>query len=159
MIVVSDTSPLNYLVLIGAEHILPKLFGELLIPPAVQAELMRAGTPTKVKAWAAHAPAWFCIQRPAQIVTGLDLDSGETEAISLALEVGADAILIDDRKGRSMASRHGLTLIGTISVLEMAARRGLVTLPEVFDQLRQTNFRASPQLLADALERSGNQSA
>lgn len=153
MIVVSDASPLNYLALIGAEHVLPTLFGSVLIPPRVLAELTRSETPARVRSWALQAPDWLVVQRPANILPGLDLDAGETEAISLSLEVGADAILIDDRKGRLAAAKQGLTMIGAISVLELAARRGLLSLPAAFDLLGRTNFRASPQLLADALQR------
>ena len=156
MIVVSDTSPLNYLVLIGSEHILPALFGKILIPPAVHSELLRAETPAKVKEWVAQHPGWLSIQIPSIILPGLDLDVGETEAISLTLELGAHAILIDDRKARVVAQHQGLTLIGTITVLEMAAKRNLVALPEIFDKLQGTNFRASSQLLKDALERDRN---
>lgn len=154
MIVVSDASPLNYLVLIGSDHVLPELFGEVVIPPTVHAELLRAETPLIVRKWLADPPAWLHVQAPTTLREGLDLDAGETEAISLSLEMSADAFLIDDRKGRLAASRHGLVTIGTISVLEIAAQRGLLSLPDAFDRLRQTNFRVASQLLDDALRRT-----
>lgn len=56
MIVVSDTSPIRYLVLLQIEHILPALFGEIFVPPAVHAELRRANTPEIVRAWATRPP-------------------------------------------------------------------------------------------------------
>jgi hypothetical protein len=59
MIVVSDTSPLNYLILIGQDHILPALFGQVFAPPAVVAELKRSKAPTLVSTWADNPPAWL----------------------------------------------------------------------------------------------------
>ena len=59
MIVVSDTSPLNYLVLIGHVEILPTLFGRVLVPPAVMAELQQSGTPEPVRRWAGMPPGWL----------------------------------------------------------------------------------------------------
>ncbi len=62
MIVVADTSPINYLVLIGHIEILPQLYVRILIPPAVWKELRDAQTPSSVRAWAAQVPAW--LERP-----------------------------------------------------------------------------------------------
>src|SRR3990172_11287050 len=112
MIVVSDTPPLNYLVLLGVEHVLPVLLGEVIVPPGVLSELIRPETPDVVRQWASQPPAWLHIQAPASIMTELDLDQGETEAISLSLELKADSLLMDDRKGRRAATERGLTTIG-----------------------------------------------
>ncbi len=65
MIVVSDTSPINYLVLIEADHVLPVLFGKVVAPPAVISELQHQKTPAKVSAWAASPPAWLEIRAGA----------------------------------------------------------------------------------------------
>jgi len=65
VIVVSDTSPLNYLVLIEQVQVLPVLFGRVVVPPAVMAELQHAGTPAVVRAWAASPPPWLEIRPPA----------------------------------------------------------------------------------------------
>jgi predicted nucleic acid-binding protein len=51
MIVVADTSPLNYLILIEEADVLRKLYGRILIPPAVQVELLQPGAPAAVMAW------------------------------------------------------------------------------------------------------------
>jgi predicted nucleic acid-binding protein len=59
MIVVSDASPLNYLVLIDAVDILPALFGRVLTPPAVWCELHRDRTPEAVRQWASQPPPWL----------------------------------------------------------------------------------------------------
>ena len=64
MIVVSDTSPLNYLVLIGAEQVLPSLFGRVLAPPEVLAEMHHAKAPPQVSDWAQRPPAWLEVCSP-----------------------------------------------------------------------------------------------
>jgi predicted nucleic acid-binding protein len=106
MIVVADTSPLNYLILIDQAHLLPALFGEVLIPPAVLQELHHPKTPDKIKDWIAQPPAWLQIRKiqaspPAALMI---LDSGEREAIQLAIEINAKIVLVDDAQGRS--ARH-----------------------------------------------------
>jgi len=153
MIVVSDTSPLNYLVLLDVAHVLPALFGEVIVPPAILVELTRAETPDPVRQWALQPPVWLRLQAPDSIVAGLDLDQGETEAISIAVALKADLLLIDDRKGRRAANLHGLTTIGTLTVLESAAKQELVSFPTAMEKLRSTNFRASRAMLDEALKR------
>lgn len=64
MIVVSDASPLNYLILIGAENLLQSLFGTVFVPPAVIAELQNPNTPAKVHAFIGNYPAWLIVQAP-----------------------------------------------------------------------------------------------
>jgi predicted nucleic acid-binding protein len=86
MIVVADTSPLNYLILIGEVERLPSLYRKILIPQAVHKELLRAQTPLTVRNWAASLPAW-CEERSVTGPPDLgldDLDLGEREAIQLA---------------------------------------------------------------------------
>jgi predicted nucleic acid-binding protein len=153
MIVVSDTSPLNYLVLIQAEHVLPEVFGQVLIPPTVYSELQRAGTPDAVRVWAANPPPWLVIRKPATLDTSLDLDPGETEAISLATEVHADQLLVDDRKAREVACRLGVATTGTLGVLAVAASRGLLSFREAIECLRRTNFRISEQVVGQIIAR------
>jgi predicted nucleic acid-binding protein len=75
------------------------------------------------------------------------------EAICLAQEIKAAAILMDDRAGRNAAIHCGLAVIGTIGLLEQASARGLLDLPQVMERLRQTNARLDPDLIRGALER------
>jgi predicted nucleic acid-binding protein len=155
MIVIADTTPLNYLVLIDHSDLLPRLYGRVLIPPAVYEELQAEGTPASVRDWAAHHPAWLEV-RPAflPLDIGLDpLDQGECEAIALALELEADLLILDDRDARIEASRRKLVVIGTLRVLEDAAQLGLIDLPHALQRLRQTTFRASAKLLQAMLDR------
>lgn len=154
MIVVSDTSPLNYLVLIGAIDVLPQLFGEVRVPPAVVNELQSAKTPEHVRRWISSPPEWLRQVSPSSVMEfESPLDSGEAEAIALALEIEAAAVLIDEKKGRAIANARGLATIGTITVLELAAERRLLNLADAFAKLRETTFHVSDQLLDDALQR------
>jgi predicted nucleic acid-binding protein len=152
-IVVSDTSPLHYLILCGAQAALPSLFQKELIPPTVFAELQQPNTPLPVREWACALPPWVAVQAPKSLNLVLDVDAGESEAICLAQEINAAALLIDDRAGRNAAVRHGLVVIGTIGLLEQAAARGLLDLPQAAERLRQTNARLDPDLIRGALER------
>ena len=106
--VVSDTSPLHYPVECEAIEILPALFQEILIPPTVHRELQHQKTPPRVRAWAQSLPAWVKVQAPSILDDSLNVDEGEKEAICLAREVKAVAILMDDRKGRAAAVRCGM---------------------------------------------------
>ncbi len=152
-VVVSDTSPLHYLILCGAEVILPRLFRQVVIPPTVFRELQQPNTPLPVRQWARLLPAWAAVQAPKSLNLSLGIDAGELEAICLAREIKAAAVLMDDRAGRSAAIRCGLAVIGTIGVLEQAALRGLLELPATMERLRQTNARLDPELIHAALER------
>ncbi|MDQ3801279.1 MAG: DUF3368 domain-containing protein [Acidobacteriota bacterium] len=154
MIVVSDTSPINYLVLLGEIELLPKLFNEVIIPRAVWDELRTEGTPEEVRNWIDSNPQWLKIQNAKIIDQTIALGAGEREAISLAEELNADLVLIDDRKARKTAIQRGLKVSGTISILESASKRGLVDLSEAFEKLEQTNFRIVPDLLREILKRN-----
>lgn len=152
-VVVSDTSPLHYLILCGAETALPRLFRQIVIPPTVFRELQQPNTPSPVRDWAMSLPAWAIVRTPKTLNLTLDVDPGELEAICLAQEINADAVLMDDRAGRSAAVHCGVAVIGTVGLLEQAAARGLLDLPDVIDRLRQTNARLHPELIRAALQR------
>ncbi len=148
MIVVSDTSALNYLVLIGQDHVLPTLFNRVVTSPAVLAELKRVKAPIEVRAWANNCPAWLEVRLPGSLIPDAGLGPGEIEAISLALELQADLLLMDERDGTAEARRRGLVVTGTLGVIELAAEAHLLSLPDAFDALSKTTFRA-PKLLID----------
>ena len=152
-VVVSDTSPLHYLILCGSEAVLAHMFNRVVIPPMVSRELQQPNTPDAVREWARSLPDWVSLQAPQAINLSLDVDAGELEAICLAREINASAILMDDRAGRSAAIQCGLAVIGTVGLLEEAAARDLLNLPEVAERLRQTNIRLDPALIEAALRR------
>ena len=98
MIVVSDTSPLNYLVLIDLQHILPELFERILIPAAVPDELQSASAPEAIARFMAAAPAWLEIRQVSDVDPKLQhLDRGGREAITLAASLSVGSVLIDER--------------------------------------------------------------
>ena len=152
-VVVSHTSPLHYLILCGAETILPRLFSQVVIPSTVFRELQQPNTPPPVREWAASLPKWVAVQSPKTVNLKLEVDAGELEAICLAQEIKADAILMDDRAGRNAAIHCGLAVVGTIGVLEQASARGLIELPQAMERLRQTNARLDSALIHAAIER------
>ena len=153
-VVISNTTPINYLVLIDQIEVLRHLYARIMIPQAVLDELQDDGTPGKVKAWVASHPDWLdvrTVSAPVDPVLAF-LDVGEREAISLAKEVQADALIIDEPDGREAAQRQGLRVIGTLRVLYDAAEAGLCELEQVYDRLQQTTFRAHPQLFRAFLD-------
>ena len=85
MIVVADTGPLNYLVVIGEVHILGVLYSRVAVPAAVAAELCRPQAPPDVRAWIATPPSWLNIlPDPLPNPAFVTLDAGEAAAIALA---------------------------------------------------------------------------
>jgi len=143
MIVVSDTSPLRYLILVGYVEVLPRLFDRVVAPPAVMFELSRSQTPEPVRLWATSPPQWLEVKVPAHVLEVSGLGTGEREAISLARELQAESVLIDDRDAAKVAKTQGFAVLGTLVVLDEAASRGFITdLPEAIERLvRGTNFR------------------
>ena len=153
MIVVADTTPLRYLVVIERDHLLPALYGRVFIPPAVAEELNNKSTPEMVRAWLASRPNWLEIRQPKHAIPPeVDLDQGEQEAIALAEEVAADLLLVDEWDARLEAERRHLRVVGTLRVLADGATRGLADLEESFNRLRDTNFRVNSELLESLLE-------
>ena len=152
-VVVADTGPLNYLVLIGEIEILPVLFEKVFVPQAVRAELRHRVSPGGT-GMAARPPKWLEV-RPVRSVANQDpalraLDTGERAALTLAHALGADLLLMDDRAGVAVARRQGFAVTGTLGVLDLAARRGLIELSAAIERLKATNFRYRPEIL-DAL--------
>jgi predicted nucleic acid-binding protein len=153
MIVISDTSPINYLILIECVNVLPDLYGRVVIPEGVFEELQRQSTPQVVREWIAAIPTWLEV-RQAHVPIAAELELlgiGERQAICLAQELGAAAIIIDEEKGRKEARRRGLSVIGLLGVLRDAATRDLVQLQPALARLRETNFRVSDQLIESLL--------
>jgi len=142
MTVVSATSPLNYLVLIGLVDLLPELFEQVIIPESVRDELSHAKTPRIVKDWLASRPHWLSIEHVSVTFTDPSVHRGEAEVIQLAANGGMPAI-IDDRLARTFATNNGLQVIGTTSVLYEAASRGFIDYSKALASLRTTSFHMS----------------
>jgi predicted nucleic acid-binding protein len=154
MIVVSDTSPINYLLAIGQIEILPKLFGTIIIPATVMAELKADDAPKVNLRWLVKLPAGFEVRWASHLDQALDLDAGEREAICLAEELHAAAVLMDERKGRTVARQRGIAVVGTIGILEKAASLRLLDLEAALVALQKTTFYGSEELIQAALARS-----
>jgi len=133
MIIVADASPLIALSRVGRLDLLRQMFGTLIVPEAVWQEVTsvpdeRPGSAElRSSTWVSHAT----VQDTALVrLLRRDLGAGESEAIVLAHELHADVLLIDERLGRSAATRLGLTITGLVGVLIDARRSGL--LPDAF---------------------------
>ncbi|RYD29494.1 MAG: DUF3368 domain-containing protein [Verrucomicrobiaceae bacterium] len=151
--VISDTSPIRALLLLGEIGVLPRIFGEVLVPHSVLEELRHPKAPSIVRLWALQPPDWVIEASPNHLLLGLDLDRGETEAVSLAVEHHDSLLIIDEVKGRQVAASHGILITGTVGILEQAACEGLIDFEEAAQKLRATNFRISKTLLESAAER------
>lgn len=143
MIVVSDTTPLRYLAVLGHLDLLPRLFGEVHCPDAVIRECCHPRAPIILRDWASHPPIWLRIAADVETEPSLieDLDAGEAAAITLAQHLGAEAVLIDERDGRRCALERGFVTAGTLNILAQAAAKGWVSYEAVVSRLRaETNF-------------------
>jgi predicted nucleic acid-binding protein len=121
------------------------------IPPAVKAELAHANTPAIVRVWISQPSPWLEVVSLKQPVDSAlaHLDAGEREAISLASELQAILLLMDERDGVTIARHRGLKVVGTPAALDIAAAHGLVELQTMFERLRATTFRSWPDYAVD----------
>jgi predicted nucleic acid-binding protein len=104
----------------------------------------------------ATLPTWIDVRHPqiGPSATLSHLGPGECDAILLAVEIQADILLLDDQQGRQAAQQQGLTIMGTLGVLEQAASHRLLDLPTVLTQLQATNFRIHPAIIQTLLARA-----
>ena len=116
--------------------------------------MAHANTPAVVRAWISQPPAWLeVVSLKRSVDSALEhLDAGEREAISLASELQAILLLMDERDGVTLARHRGLKVVGTLAALELAAAHGLVDLQTMFDRLRATTFRSPVRLMMRLLE-------
>jgi predicted nucleic acid-binding protein len=150
MIVVADSGPLHYLILLEQTELLHSFYGQVIAPEAVLRELTVGKAPPPVRDWLSKPPSWFRVQsvpsHQLALVTA-ELDPGEREAITLAELLNADLLLIDESLGRAEARRRSLRVTGTLGILRAAAERGLIHVPEVIARLRGTSFYVDEQLI------------
>lgn len=158
MLVVADSSPVHYLLLIDHIDILPPLYERIVIPEIVVSELHHRRTPEIVRTWMEAPPEWIDVRQPHLTASGTlaELDDGERDAILLAMELEADLLLMDDRRARVEATRRDMTAIGTLGLLERAALHNLLDLPEALARLLETNFRVDQALIDDLLARDAS---
>jgi predicted nucleic acid-binding protein len=153
MIVVADTSPINYLLLIDQVDLLPSLFQAIIIPNVVRDEMLDPSAPSVLQRWIANPPPWLTVQTVSGVDVTLNvLDPGEQAAIILPQTLPADLLIIDERLGRRIASDRGIPIIGTLGILDDAASQGLIELADGIARLQQTNFRISRRIIQKLLE-------
>jgi uncharacterized protein len=152
VIVVSNSSPLISLGSIGRLDLLQEIFGEVSIPVTVLQEVRSVEISTE---------SWI-VSREVEgplVPRALEseLDRGEAEAIALAVELRADLLLMDERRGRRVAARFGLKVLGVLGILVEAKRRGLIenVQPLLRDLQERAGFRVSAVLYQRALEEAG----
>jgi predicted nucleic acid-binding protein len=157
LLVVADTGPIRYLVEIGHVGILPQLFERIFIPSLVYDELRHPSAPASVRAWVNALPAWLEV---LPVTVGDDpafepLDDGEKSALTLGMTLGADLILIDDRKGAAVALQKGFQITGTLGLLTRSAQRGILDLADALARLKRTNFHYRQELFDELLRKYG----
>ncbi len=157
-VVIVDSTPIISLALVNQLELLRYLYDEVLIPPAVQVEVLAGGTSgtgivqLQQASWIQMQP----LQDPRRADLLSDLDRGEAEVIALAQEINADLVIIDERLGRRHAKRLGLTLTGTLGVLLKAKERQLVpSIKPLIEQLRQGGIWLSDVVIAKSLKLAG----
>ena len=147
-LVIADTGPINYLILIEQIGLLPLLFARVAIPTAVQLELRNPAAPAVVKSWISSPPTWLEVFEDQKVDASIQaLHNGEAAAIMLAEALQADLLLIDDRQGCRVALQRGLQVTGTLGLLDFAAERGLIDFSTAIEKLETTSFRRPLSIL------------
>ena len=126
----------------------------------VRDELSRPKAPQPVREWIADPPDWLEVRQSAisHESTLAGLDDGEAAVIALAVDSKADLVLIDERRAARVARDRGFRVAVTLAVLGMAARRGLLVLPDALDRLKRTTFHCTPQIMDRFLAEYGDES-
>lgn len=157
MIVISDTSPITNLIQIGKLDILKELFSEIIIPQEVYSELVELDFQENIL----YSVDWIQTKQISdqKLVNNLvrDLDRGEAESIVLAIELRADVLLIDEKKGRKIAKEYGVEITGLLGVLKNAKSKGLIEKlePVLQELILRTGFRIHPKLYEQILKSVG----
>jgi predicted nucleic acid-binding protein len=159
MIIVSDTSPISNLAAIGQLELLQQLYGNVVIPTAVYQEILNSGD-TDPAVLAIKSVNWIQtlnIKNTALFQTlQSNLDIGEAEAITLAVELNADRLIVDERRGRKEAIRLGLRVTGILGILLAAKQQGLVLrIQPLLDDLIANGFWIREELYAELLQLAG----
>ena len=161
-VVLSDASPLIGLAIVDGLMWLPKLFGDVWVPPSVHREVL-PGVSARGEAEIAAAVKRKAIRVwrksiPDASVVLPELDEGETDCIRIALSNDASEtlILMDERAGRAVATEHGIRVAGTAAVIGLAKKRGLITSAKArFAKLHATDFRISAIVIQSVLRDVG----
>lgn len=157
MVVISDTSVITNLIQLNHLMLLKDLFGNIIVPQKVFEELGKLPEQIEI----IEKLDWIEIKQISDREHFDNLlkilDPGEAQAIVLALELKADALLIDEKKGRKIAQEYGITITGLLGVLIDAKSESLVhKVKPILDKLIfELGFRISPKLYQDILQKIG----
>lgn len=156
MIVISDNSALSCLAEMGEVDLLFRLYGRVSVTESVRREACHPGAPKALRGLFSSLPNWISVvedEFPFLEETGA-LDAGEASSITLAWQHRDSCLLIlDEKRGRKVATGLGLKITGTAGLLTDAAAAGLIDFDDAFLRLAQTGFRLSPQVV-ESLRRS-----
>ncbi|MFC1751391.1 DUF3368 domain-containing protein [Pseudomonadota bacterium] len=159
-IVVSDTTAITYLAQIKAIDLLKRLFTNIFIPQAVYDELTDHGDHIAGAIEVQRLP-WIKVKHVKSYDEytskfHIELDPGESQAIGLALDIGADLLIIDEVDGRQVAKTQGLNIAGMLGIFIKVKEEGIILAVRPYlNKLRRTNFRLSPVLYNKVLEQAG----
>lgn len=144
MIVVSDTSPILNLAAANKLHLLRDLYGEIVVPPAVEQELRR----NRIQLESSWAKVVAAEDQDDVAVLREQLDPGEAEAIVVACELAAELLLVDEKRGRRIAIGRGLEVTGLLGVLAEAKARDFITRcqPILDEMIRVAGFWIGDEL-------------
>jgi uncharacterized protein len=160
VIVISDTSPIANLHQIGRLDLLRQMFGKVIIPPAVDVEIRKLED-FSVDITEYKEADWIEIIAPKNnkrvrhfLAT---LDAGESEAIVVAQENGAEYLLIDERLGTKAALENGIQTIGLIGILLKAKKIGLIKMltPTLEELEHEAGFWIGSKLKNTVLKDAG----
>jgi predicted nucleic acid-binding protein len=159
VIVVTDTSVILNLCLLGLEQALPVIFGGVHAPPAVREEFLRL-VAFDPRFTSLEFPSFIQIHAPSSIHPLLltpRLHRGEAEALSLTVELNATRVLMDERAGRAAAATLGIPCIGLLGILIESRRRNLISSLEPYlDRLQiEARFWFSQTLRLQVLQLAG----
>lgn len=156
--IVADATPLIALAKIKALHILSGLFQEVSVPEAVWTEVVVHGQ-GKPGAVEISAAPWIHKRQVQAALTPppsfLSTNAGEREAVALALELNAAALLVDERLASRWAEELGIICLGTLEVLLRAVRHNLISDAQpLIEALQKCGFYMAPSVLSQALEQA-----
>ncbi len=150
---ISNSSVIIALARICRLDLLEELFGEILVPKAVWKEIIVEGKPGSEKIMESSFIRVEKVRnmRPVALLEEF-IDSGEAEAIVLALERNADLLLVDDRDARNLAKKLGLQVMGTLGVIALAKYKGSIPKAKtIVDKLMESGFWISRRILEEFL--------
>lgn len=155
MVIISDTSVITYLIQLEKLYLLKNLFDEIIISPKVEEELLRISNQESIL----KQSTWIVVRKlkDERLFNQLlqELDQGEAESIALAVELEADLLLIDEKRGRKIAEQYNIRITGLLGILIQSKEEEIIMeLKPTLDKLiYELNFRISPNLYQTILKK------